>query len=189
MLNKKTFLCVIPARKGSTRIKNKNTIIFLGKPLISWTIEAAKKSKYLDEIIISTNDPKIFKLCVKYNIKYVIRPEVMCDNVIMPDVAVKHAYLTTKRKFDFIVTLQPTSPLRDNIDIDRSIKDIINSKADSLISVFKSKSFIWEKKKKYYSPINYDYNYRPRSQEIDFYTENGAIQITKPKILLKPITD
>ena len=41
------------------------------------------------------------------------------------------------------------------------------------------------KKEKVYSPINYDYNYRPRSQEIDFYTENGAIQITKPKILLK----
>ena len=185
MFKNKSFLCIIPARSGSKRIKNKNLVNFLGSPLILKTIEAALKSVFIDDIYVTTNDKKILRLCKKINIKTINRPAKLCNPIIMPDFAVLHAYKFIKKKYDYIITLQPTSPLRDSNDIDRSIIDIVTQQGDSLISVFESKYFMWEKKKKFYKPINYDYKNRPRSQDFSFYVENGAIQITKPKILLK----
>tara|TARA_A100001015_G_scaffold300318_1_gene385576 strand:+ start:2256 stop:2627 length:372 start_codon:yes stop_codon:yes gene_type:complete len=83
------------------------------------------------------------------------------------------------------VTLQPTSPLRTYKNIDEAIKMIIKKKADSLISVFKTHQFLWKKNKNYFIPINYDFNNRLRSQDSKFFQDNGAINITRPKILVK----
>lgn len=185
MYKNKSFLCIIPARAGSKRIKNKNLVNFLGSPLILKTIDAAKKSNFIDDIYVTTNDKKIIQLCKKIGIKTIIRPKKLCNPIIMPDFAVLHAYKFINKKYDYIITLQPTSPLRDSNDIDKSIIDIVAKEGDSLISVFESKYFMWEKKRKFFKPINYDYKNRPRSQDFSFFIENGAIQITKPKILLQ----
>ena len=121
----------------------------------------------------------------KYGAKIIKRPKKLSNNIIHVDEAIRHAYLEVNKKYDYIVTLQPTSPLRTDKNIDEAIKMIIKKKADSLISVFKTHQFLWKKNKDDFNPVNYDLNNRLRSQDSNFFQDNGAINITKPKILVK----
>ena len=77
MFKKKKIICVIPARKGSTRIKNKNLIILNKKPLIYWSIYAAKKSKFIDAIFVSSDDDKILKLGMENGCKIKLDPRLV----------------------------------------------------------------------------------------------------------------
>ena len=79
------------------------------------------------------------------NLKTILRPKSLSGNVIMPDKAVKHAYLRLKKKFDFIVMLQPTSPLRTHEDIDNAIETIIENKSNSLFSSYLETGLIWKR--------------------------------------------
>ena len=184
-MNSPRILAIIPARGNSKRIKNKNTKVIAGKPLIAWTIKSALRSKFINEVYVSSDSKKILKISKKFHAKTIVRPKILSGNVVMPDVAIKHAYLKLGKKFDYVVTLQATSPLRSNKQIDAAIKHIIKRKGDSLLSVFKSHTFLWKRNKNSFLPINYKLNKRPRSQDTKFYEENGAIYITKPKILTK----
>jgi CMP-N,N'-diacetyllegionaminic acid synthase len=181
---KKKIVAIIPARGGSERIKNKNIKFFFNKPLIVWTILAAKKSKFIDEIYVTSDDFKILKISKKYGIGCIKRPKSLSNDIIMPDAAVLHAFKKIGKVFDYIVTLQPTSPLRQSTDIDRAIAIIIKNNGDSLLSGFKTHPFIWKKIKNIYKP-NYNINKRPRSQDFERYQENGSIYITKSKIFIK----
>ena len=82
---KKKIVVIIPARKGSKRIKNKNIRLFNGKPLIEWTIIAAKKSKFVDEIYITTNDEEVKAIAKKNKIKIINRPRHLANSFIMQD--------------------------------------------------------------------------------------------------------
>ena len=179
------IIAIIPARGGSTSIKNKNIKIFDKKPLIAWTIKAALQSKLIDDVYVTSENENILKISKKYLANIIKRPKKLSNSIIMPDEAIRHAYLKINKDYDYIITLQPTSPLRNTKDIDGAIKKIIKTKADSLISVFKTHAFIWKKSHNYYLPTNYNFNKRPRSQESESFQESGAIYITKPKILIK----
>ena len=188
IIRKKTFLAILPARGNSQRVKNKNLFKFKKKPLIYWTIKSAIKSKYISDICVTSDSKEILSYCKKMNLKTILRPKSLSGNVIMPDKAVKHAYLRLKKKFDFIVMLQPTSPLRTHEDIDNAIETIIENKSNSLFSSYLETGLIWKKGKNNFIPINYNFKKRPRSQEkqsISFYVENGAIYISKPNLLIK----
>ena len=182
---KPKIIAIIPARSGSTRIKNKNIKIFNKKPLIVWTIEAALRSKLIDDVYVTSENDNILRMSKKYGAKIIKRPKKLSNNIIHVDEAIRHAYLEVNKKYDYIVTLQPTSPLRTDKNIDEAIKMIIKKKADSLISVFKTHQFLWKKNKDDFNPVNYDLNNRLRSQDSNFFQDNGAINITKPKILVK----
>ena len=182
---KPKIIAIIPARSGSTRIKNKNIKIFNKKPLIVWTIEAALRSKLIDDVYVTSENDNILRISKKYFAKTIKRPKKLSNNIIHIDEAIRHAYLEVNKKYDYVITLQPTSPLKTTKNIDEAIKMIIKKKADSLISVFKTHQFLWKKKKNYFIPVNYNLNNRPRSQDSEFFQENGAINITKPKILIK----
>lgn len=182
---KKKIIAVIPARGGSKRIKNKNIKNFNKKPLIVWTIKAALRSKLVDDVYVTSENRNILRISEKHGAKIIKRPNKLSNNIIHVDEAVRHAYLKVNKKYDYIVTLQPTSPLRTYKNIDEAIKMIIKKKADSLISVFKTHQFLWKKNKNYFIPINYDFNNRLRSQDSKFFQDNGAINITRPKILVK----
>jgi len=179
------ILAIIPARGNSTRVKNKNIKTIAGKPLIAWTIESALRSKFINEVYVSSDSKKILTISKKYYAKTIVRPKILSGSIIMPDAAIKHAYVKIGKKFDYIVMLQATSPLRASKQIDAAIKHIIKKKGDSLLSVTKSHTFLWKRNKSSFFPINYKINKRPRSQDTEFYRENGAIYITKPKILIK----
>jgi CMP-N-acetylneuraminic acid synthetase len=174
------FLAIIPARKGSKGLVNKNFKNLCKKPLIDYTVIAAQKSLFIDKIIISTDDKKIIKYSKKNKIDFVKRPEKLSQNNSKTIDAIHHVlrYLKKKKYIpDFIVTLQPTSPLRTAKHIDEAVKLFLsNPKADSLVScqqvphMFnpnslyrfnnnflkktnnkKDKIFLREKKNKYYS--------------------------------------
>ena len=132
------FLCLIPARKNSKGIKNKNFKIFNKKPLIYWTIKIAKQCKYINRIIVSTDSKKISTYSKKLNVEVpFIRPQnISKDNTDMIDV-VKHLIKFTEKEkynFDALIILQPTSPLRKISDLNKACKIFSKKKWDSLIS-------------------------------------------------------
>ena len=172
MSKKLNVLAIITARLNSKRVRQKNIKLFFGKPLIYWTILNAKKSKYIDEILLSTESKKIAKVASKYGCKApFLRPKYLSrDNVEAHTVAL-HAYKKINKRFDYIILLQPTSPLRTNYHIDTSIKILIKKRRSSLISICKSKT-----KGKF--PI--------RKDDQNFYHNvNGAIYIAKSNYLIK----
>ena len=134
MIKNKKILAIIPARKESEELKNKNLKRFKGKPLVLWTLEAAKKSKYIDKVIVSSNSKKILKISEKYkNFILSKRPEnLSTNNAEIKDVV---AYEVKKFKnYDIVVLLQPTSPLRTSKHIDQSLLSMIKVNKKSCVS-------------------------------------------------------
>lgn len=140
MYRKKKFLALIPARGGSKRIPKKNLLKLNGKPLVAWSIEAALKSQYIDKVVVSTDNSDIAKISKKYGAKVPFkRPKKFAtDNSSRSDV-INHIIQFYKKKklqiFDYIVYLQPTSPLRDEKDIDKAIRLMFKKKAEVVVSV------------------------------------------------------
>lgn len=137
------FLGIITARGGSKGIPKKNIKNLAGKPLIEYTFNAVKNSKLINRCIISTDNNEIINFSKSRNMEVPFkRPmELATDTTKSIDV-ILHAvnYLNKKENYipDYIITLQPTSPLRTGKDIDNAIELISNDKnADSLVSVIK----------------------------------------------------
>ena len=118
MLDGKSILCVIPARGGSRRLPFKNITLFRGKGLIQWAIEHAEGSKYLDRIVVSTEDQAIALHAGEY---FLERPVFLAEDRVPTEAVLVHV-LHQVPEYDFAVLLQPTSPLRTVEDIDRSIE-------------------------------------------------------------------
>ena len=132
-------LGLIPARCGSKGIPNKNIKLLGGKELIAYSIDAAKESRYLNEIIVSTDCKKIFKVAEKYGCKPpFLRPDELAKDESKSVEVVKHAIQFFEEQnifFDAICLIQPTSPFREKGFIDKAIQKFITAKTDSLISV------------------------------------------------------
>ena len=143
MYKEKNILGLSPARGGSKGLPRKNIKPLLGKPLIAWTIEQALASKYLDRVVVSTDDKEIAEISKKYGaeIPFMRPKELARDNSTTSDV-ILHAlnwFENTGQKYDYLALLEPTSPLREKNDIDNGIMKLIDNenKADSLVSVGK----------------------------------------------------
>ena len=141
MKNKNKILAIIPARGGSKGIKNKNIKLMNGKPLIYYTIKAALKSKLINRVIVSTDSTVIVKKSKNFGAEVpFLRPKKFSHNTSPAIVVIEHAlkYLKDNEGYmpDAIIYLQPTSPLRAEIDITKAIT-LFNKdkKADSLVSV------------------------------------------------------
>ncbi len=188
---KKKAVIIIPARKGSKRIKNKNIINLCSKPLISYTIENALTSKFSDEIFISTDCDDIKKICKNYPVCILDRPKKFAGDLATSESVLIHALDEIKKKKneddpEFTIFLQCTSPIRKIGEIDEAFKKIKNFKGDSLISVTESKKFLWKYKKNKFQSINYDFKKRQREQDFEKqFEENGSIYIIKSKLLRK----
>lgn len=136
MINGKTILAIIPARGGSKGLPLKNILPLAGKPLIAWTIDAAKKSKYIDRCIISTDDKKIANVSIEYggDVPFLRPAEIATDTANSTDVII-HAINTVEEKYDLIVLLQPTSPLRGEKDISLALELMEKEDASALVSM------------------------------------------------------
>jgi len=139
MIKNKKILALIPARSGSKGLPEKNIKNLNGKPLIAWTIEEAKKSKYIDKIVVSTDSDAIADIAVKYGAQAPFkRPrELASDNAKMIDV-VLHCikfFQGAGNVYDIIILLQPTSPLRRADDIDGAIEFFIEKGAKAVVGV------------------------------------------------------
>ncbi|MDC3131894.1 acylneuraminate cytidylyltransferase family protein, partial [Pelagibacteraceae bacterium] len=139
MIKNKKILCIIPAKSYSKRLPNKNIKIFNGKPLFYNSLTQAKKSKYIDEVIIST-DSLFIKNYLKKR-KHIIpfmRPKKFSGSKTKSETVINHVLSKINSQlFDSIILLQPTSPLRTTKIIDKFIEYFYAINSDSLISVNK----------------------------------------------------
>jgi CMP-N,N'-diacetyllegionaminic acid synthase len=142
MIKNKKVLAIIPARGGSKGLPGKNSRELCGKPLIAWTLEKAKKSHYLDMILVTTDCSQIAEIARQFG-GYVpfLRPADLATDQASTFDTVFHALEYLKENechlFDFVVLLEPTSPLREDYDIDRMLEKIAlcESDFDSIVSV------------------------------------------------------
>jgi len=142
MYKKNKFLAIIPARGGSKGLPRKNIKNLCGKPLIAWSIQSGLNSIYLDKVVVSTDCKDIASIAKKYGAEVpFLRPSYLATDTATTFDVVKHVieYYRDKENllYDFIVLLEPTSPLRDLGDIDRMIEKSIKEEkyVDSVISV------------------------------------------------------
>jgi CMP-N,N'-diacetyllegionaminic acid synthase len=142
MINGKKILAIIPARGGSKGLPGKNIRPMCGKPLIAWTVEAAAKSRYLDCAVVSTDSAEIAEAARAAG-GYVpfLRPDEFATDKASSYDVIRHAlaYLSehTQRQFDYVVLLEPTSPLREDDDIDKMLEQLLarSDEFDSIISI------------------------------------------------------
>ncbi|MGE3549978.1 MAG: 2-C-methyl-D-erythritol 4-phosphate cytidylyltransferase [Geobacter sp.] len=179
MINGKTVLAIIPARGGSKGVPRKNIRELAGKPLIAWSIEAAKKSQYIDRIVISTDDQEIAEVATQWGgeVPFFRPAELAQDNT--PGIApVLHMLDNLKPSYDLVVLLQPTSPLRTVEDIDGVIALLDSNNAKSCVSVVTpNKSPYWmytiEKDGNVHPVLEGDYSRRQDLPSV--YALNGAV--------------
>jgi len=133
------ILAVIPARKGSKRLPGKNKRILAGKPLTQWTIEAAQKSKSIDRVFVSTDCEELKSLSEQLGVEVpFLRPEQLAQDDSTPAQVIAHTldyFEKYGQNFEWVIWLQPTSPLRTSIDIENAIELLKEKKADGVISV------------------------------------------------------
>ena len=161
MIKKKRILAIIPARAGSKGLPNKNIIDLVGKPLIAWTIQESLKSKYITDTIVSSDSDTILKIATQYGAEIIKRPKRLATDKANSESIIKHSLnflKQNKKEFDYIILLQPTSPLRKVSDIDKAFKRLFKTQANSLISVSRIdnkilKAFL-QKKNGYLEGIN-----------------------------------
>lgn len=189
MYTNKKFLAIIPARGGSKRLPRKNVLDLCGKPLITYTIEAALKSKYIDKVIVSSDDEEILNISKKNGADIIKRPIDLANDTATTFDTIKHT-IDNFEKYDYIVLLQPTSPLRNEKHIDEAIQLLEEKNADSIISVCEmDHSPLWSNtlpKDGNMSNFLKDEILNKRSQDLEkYYRLNGAIYICKTSKLLE----
>lgn len=189
MINGRTVLAVIPARGGSKGIPRKNIRETAGKPLIAWTIEAAQKSNYIDRIVLSSDDLEIIEVAQRWGCEVpFIRPaELARDDTPGMDPII-HT-LQNLEKYDYIVLLQPTSPLRIASDIDQSIELCSLNNSNACVSVSETdKSPYWMyslESNNQMTPILTAKDSNLRRQDLPtFVALNGAVYVAKCDWLL-----
>ena len=144
MIREKTVLAIIPARGGSKGVPRKNIRMVAGKPLIAWTIDEAKKSIYIDRLVISSDDEEIIRVAREFGCEApFIRPSELAQDDTPGIEPVLHA-LKQLPGYDYVVLLQPTSPMRKVVDIDGCIKKCSYDNHRAVVSVAESaKSPYW----------------------------------------------
>lgn len=185
------ILAIIPARLGSKGIKEKNIIDFDGKPLIYWTIDVALKCKFIDKVIVSTDSLKIKKISEKYGaLVPFLRPSRLSGDKSKTLSAIRYTLRKLEKDenyfCDYVITLQPTSPLREKKNLDEAIKKILEDKsADSLVSCINvPHNFLPESLMKYrgiyIKSLSAGFSYARRQDKKNLLARNGAaIYITK----------
>ena len=190
MINGETVLAIVPARGGSKRLPRKNLLPLHGKPLIVWTIESGLKSKYVDRLIVSSDDPEILAVAKHSHAETIERPAALArdDTSIFP--VVEDTLIKVETDFDILVLLQPTSPLRTQEHIDQAFALMVKKKADAIVSVSSPvHSPLWA------NTLPSDGNMvsfitdevrHLRSQDLPQYFQiNGALYICRTKRLLE----
>ena len=178
---------IIPARGDSKGIPHKNLCILHGKPLIAWTIEAAKGAKRVDRIVVSTDEPKISSIAKQYGSEVIWRPAEISGDTALSESALLHVleHLRQNQGYepDIVIFLQCTSPLILSEDIDGIVQTFLNEGADSALAVVPFHDFLWKKNARGKAVgINHNKSVRIRRQDLKpQYQETGAIYVMKTK--------
>lgn len=186
-------LAIIPARSGSKGLKDKNIRLLNGKPLLAYTIDAAKGSGLFEEIMVSTDSIKYAEISKQYgaNVPFLRDEELSNDTASSWDVAkdVIKKYKQLGREFDTVALLQPTSPLRTSVDIIKGYKVMNEKSANVVVGVCETDhSPLWTNTipadGSMASFINKEILKTTRQKLPKFYRINGALYIVRVKYLM-----
>ncbi len=135
MIGNKKVIAIVPARTGSKGLPGKNKKMLCGKPLIVWTLEMAMKSKLIDMVLVSTDDEEIAELARDCGATVpFLRPAYLATDEATSFDVVEHALSFTYREleleFEYVVLLEPTSPLREEFDIEKMLIQLEDHKMD-----------------------------------------------------------
>ncbi len=183
-----TLLAIIPAKQNSRRLPHKNLRKLGGKPLITHTIECALQCQPIDRLIVSTDSQEIKAIAEASGAEVpFLRPAELASDTATTYAVVSHAVQflkeTEKKAYDFVIVLQPTSPLRTPADIREAFQLLLASQADSVVSVDASPlhaSFLYGAENGYLKPLA---DYGEDFPKTDFYKLNGAIYISRTATL------
>ena len=187
MFNNNKILVVIPARGGSKGIPRKNVRLLDGQPLISYSINVAKSSEYVDDVVVTTDDSEIALLCEKFGASVIRRSEELSTDEVPLDPVVYDAMVQKEKlafdEYDLVITLQPTSPLIKTSTLDRVIEKFEDFAVDSVITVVDDRRLSWgfdENNQRFFP------NYIERKNRQDLpkdFRETGAILATRRKFV------
>jgi len=191
MASRLSILGLIPARGGSKSIFKKNIAMLLGKPLIAYTIECARKAGSIDMVVVSTDSPEIADISRKCGGEVpFMRPDALAGDAAPALPVIIHALDNLQKSFDAVMLLQPTSPLRLPEDIDAAIKMLeSDAGADSVISVVKVDDHHPARMKQIVDGVLIDPPFAEamegqRRQDLpEYYLRNGAIYLTRVSVL------
>jgi len=184
-------LGLIPARGGSKGVPKKNIRIVDGQPLIGYSIEIAKKSKLISDVIVSTDSDEIIEVVKKYECDFYKRSDVNAQDETPIEPVVFELLENLQTKYDILVLLQPTAPIREISDIDNVIQMFIeDNDLDTVVSVVELEDI--HPARMYtinddleMTPLNPSLE-RKRRQDLDpVYLRNGAIYATRISTFLK----
>jgi CMP-N-acetylneuraminic acid synthetase len=181
MVLKPSVIAVVPLRGGSKSIPLKNIKLMAGKPMCAWSIEEALRAPCIDKVYVSTDSPEIADTVRKLDsrIGIIERPSEFAQDTSSTEAVMLH--FASVVPFDFLFTIQATSPLTRASDFQAAYDRLHAEGWDSLLTGVRTKRFFWTADGK---PINYDPLHRPRRQDFDgVIQENGAFYITKRAIL------
>ena len=187
MFNNNKILVVIPARGGSKGIPRKNVRLLDGQPLISYSINVAKSSEYVDDVVITTDDSEIALLSEKFGASVIRRSEELSTDETPLDPVVYDAMVQKEKlafdEYDLVITLQPTSPLIKTSTLDKVIEKFEDFAIDSVITVVDDRRLSWgydENNERFFP------NYIERKNRQDLpkdFKETGAILATRRKFV------
>jgi len=185
MYKGKKILALIPARGGSKSVPGKNLRPVGGKPLLAWTIETAKKSKFIDRLILSSDDDQIMHSAKYYGCEVpFVRPSELAGDSSPTNDVILHA-IDNIKGYDLVVALQVTSPLVTEEDIDQCIKKCIDEKAKACVSACepdKSPYWMFCMEDERLVPVLGEGYLNKRRQELpSVYVPNGAVFVADVK--------
>jgi CMP-N,N'-diacetyllegionaminic acid synthase len=196
MINGKRIIAIIPARGESKGLPGKNIKELCGKPLIAWTIEAGLGSQYIDEVVVSTDSEEITRVARTFGASVPFyRPADLSGDTATSFDVVKHALSFYKdelhKEFDYVLMLEPTSPLRDKVDIDSAIEQLLsNPQASAIVGICKTESqnpAFLAKKSNTNCLVGYenkDMRVLRRQEISDVYFFEGSVYISHTETLL-----
>ncbi len=191
------ILTVIPARGGSKGIPGKNIRPLGGKPLIAWSIEAARQAVLPGEIYVNTDDEQIAQCAEQHGAQVFIRPAVLAtDQSRSIDVVVHmlETLMAAGKQFDAVCLLQPTYPFRHAGMVQEAVGKYVSSGADSLISVLEvphhyNPHWVFEDRNGFLEIATGEKQIIPRRQDLPkAWHRDGAIYITDTKVILERIS-
>ncbi|WP_310556207.1 acylneuraminate cytidylyltransferase family protein [Flavobacterium sp.] len=177
-------IAIIPARGGSKRLPEKNIKLLDGLPLIAHSILFAKaNSDCINDIYVSTDDPKIKEIALQFGAKVINRPENISGDFEPTVSALKHV-LQNIEEVENVILLQPTSPLRPENLLNEAFEIFQNQNLNSLFTVSRNHQKFGKIIDNIFIPFNYKIG--QRSQDLEpLYFENGLLYITKAKLILE----
>ena len=176
-------IAIIPARGGSKRLPNKNTLLLGGIPLLAHSINFAKEN-HIDKIVVSTDDALIKEIALQYGAEVLDRPMALATDTSPTIDTLKQVMINIAGKYDYVVVLQPTNPLRPKNLLQEALERMKEGNFDSLMTFSRNEQKFGKITNDKFVPYNYTIG--QRSQELEpLYYENGLLYIAKTALILE----